>query len=135
MKPAKSLQNLINKQEKLYEDSNSDGMKKEIEAEIEKIDKESQVKGRIVKANDTIFVLEARINEYRDNAQKLAIGWNWIRIGAKSTLEKKQWKHRRKGRNSHCSMDTEDINSQMHSGYLKISRRSQLTKGIWHAAQ
>ncbi|KAK6017462.1 hypothetical protein OSTOST_17019, partial [Ostertagia ostertagi] len=67
------LQNLVDKLEKAYEESKTKGNKKDLVNEVEEIDQQCQFSEKIAKANETIFVLQARINEYRDKVHKLAL--------------------------------------------------------------
>uniref|UniRef100_A0A7I4Z127 Peptidase A2 domain-containing protein n=1 Tax=Haemonchus contortus TaxID=6289 RepID=A0A7I4Z127_HAECO len=67
-----NLQNLVDKLEKAYEEAKTKGNKKVLVNEIEEIDQQYQFSEKIAKANEIVFILEARSNEYRDRVLKLA---------------------------------------------------------------
>ncbi|KAL6738103.1 hypothetical protein Aduo_011689 [Ancylostoma duodenale] len=68
----KSLEILVEKLEKDYEEAKSKGNKKDLINEIEDIDKEARFTEIIPKANELVYILEARTTEYRDKMYKLA---------------------------------------------------------------
>lgn len=72
----------INTVEISYEYLNYDEKKKEIETEIEKVDKEGHCNAKTAEAIDTIFVLKAGIGEYLDKAQNQPFIQDWILVGA-----------------------------------------------------
>ncbi|CAJ0591216.1 unnamed protein product [Cylicocyclus nassatus] len=67
-----ALQILVDKLDKQFDDLNVKGNRKELLAEIEEIDKDTQYSGKIAAANDTMYVLKARLNETRTKAKRLA---------------------------------------------------------------
>ncbi|CAJ0594579.1 unnamed protein product [Cylicocyclus nassatus] len=67
-----ALQILVDKLDKQFDDLNVKGNRKELLAEIEEIDKDTQYSEKIAAANDTMYVLKARLNETRTKAKRLA---------------------------------------------------------------
>lgn len=68
------LQQLVDKLENTFEESKKN--RKELISEVEEIENDSQFSEAIARANDSIFVLEALVNEYRNEAGKLASALN-----------------------------------------------------------
>ncbi|KAK6030102.1 putative ATP synthase F0, A subunit [Ostertagia ostertagi] len=67
-----SLQALVDKLEKEFDDAKSKGNKKDLISEIEDIDTECKFTEKIARANEMIYVLEARLTESRNKLQNLA---------------------------------------------------------------
>ncbi|KAK6044468.1 hypothetical protein COOONC_18027, partial [Cooperia oncophora] len=102
-----NLQTLVDKLEKAYEESKSKGNKKDLVSEIEEIDQYCQFSEKIAGANDIIFVLQARINEYRDKVHKLALKLGIDRQKSQLTATNKHIENKQKGSDSQESIDTE----------------------------
>ncbi|ETN77502.1 hypothetical protein NECAME_03166 [Necator americanus] len=66
------LQNLIEGLKKENEEAKINANKKELEKELEEIDKESQFSEKFAQTKDMLYILEARTNEYRVKKQKIA---------------------------------------------------------------
>ncbi|CAJ0602740.1 unnamed protein product [Cylicocyclus nassatus] len=67
-----ALQVLVDKLEKEFDDLKMKGSRKELVSEIEDIEKETQFSEKIAAANDTLYVLEARLNETRSKVKRIA---------------------------------------------------------------
>lgn len=67
-----SFQGLVDKLQREFDESKAKGSKKGLIAEVEDIDSECQFTERIAKANEMIYVLEARLTESRNKMSKLA---------------------------------------------------------------
>ncbi|KAL6727577.1 hypothetical protein Aduo_009442 [Ancylostoma duodenale] len=67
-----ALQTLINKMEKEFDELKLKGNRKELANEIEEIDNEARFNEKIAAANDTLYVLEARLTETRSKRHKIA---------------------------------------------------------------
>ncbi|KAK6764905.1 hypothetical protein RB195_025010 [Necator americanus] len=67
-----SLQSLIDKLKMEYNDSRTKGNKKELEKEIEEIESETKFTDIMERANEMIFMLEARATEAASQADKFA---------------------------------------------------------------
>ncbi|EYC35199.1 hypothetical protein Y032_1119g3631 [Ancylostoma ceylanicum] len=67
------LQNLYKELREEYTNCKDESEKKDIMAEIEKIERESQVQTAITEANDLIFLLTARLNESKNTRENMEI--------------------------------------------------------------
>uniref|UniRef100_A0A7I4YK08 CdvA domain-containing protein n=1 Tax=Haemonchus contortus TaxID=6289 RepID=A0A7I4YK08_HAECO len=67
-----SLQSLVDKLEKEFDEAKTRGNKKDLINDIEDIDSEYKFTEKIARANEMIYVLEARLTESRNKLQKLA---------------------------------------------------------------
>ncbi|VDO88457.1 unnamed protein product [Haemonchus placei] len=67
-----SLQSLVDKLEKEFDEAKSRGNKKDFINDIEDIDSECKFTEKIARANEIIYVLEARLTESRNKLPKLA---------------------------------------------------------------
>ncbi|KAK6763461.1 hypothetical protein RB195_023963 [Necator americanus] len=67
-----SLQSLIDKLQMEYNDSKTKGNKKDFEIEVEEIENEANVTDVMARANEMIFMLEARATEAANQADNFA---------------------------------------------------------------
>ncbi|KAK6764141.1 hypothetical protein RB195_024461 [Necator americanus] len=67
-----SLQSLIDKLQMEYNDSKTKGNKKDLEKEVEEIESETKFTDIMARANEVIFMLEARATEAASQANKFA---------------------------------------------------------------
>ena len=108
-----NLQTLVDKLEKVYEESRSKGIKKDLVNEVEEIDRESHFSEKIASANDTIFILEARASEYRDKANKLALKLGIHARQGHLNMNKPSGNVATGEQSSNNSRDTEDIDPEL----------------------